>query len=130
MTVAKPNGPDVVVADIDLEMGVDPVDQRADSRDEPASSLVGTLTYRNQTLAVRISDLSMGGVGVTTSTGLAIGEDCQLVIQLSVCGSDYELQIRSRVSHCEPLNSRTYHAGLQFIDMSQSTRDTLKLLVR
>jgi len=130
MTVAKPNGPDVVVADIDLELGAEPMEKRADSREEPASSLVGTLTYRNQTLPVRISDLSMGGVGVTTDTGLATGEDCELVIQLSVCGSDYELQIRSRICHCEPLNSRSWHAGLQFIDMSQSTRDTLKLLVR
>lgn len=130
MTGIKPNGLDEIVADIDLQLETEAVEKRADPREEPSSSLVGTLTYRNQTLPVRISDLSMGGVSVTTDTGLPIGEDCELVIQLSVCGSDYELQIRSRICHSEPLTSRSYHAGLQFIDMNQSTRDTLKLLVR
>ena len=57
-------------------------------------------------------------------------EECKFTIQLSVCGSDYELTMKCRVRHCDTISSRTYEAGLQFIDMPQSTRDTLLLLVR
>lgn len=130
MNASNPHGPDEVVTEIELELEREPAERRMVARDEPSSSLTGTLEYRGSKTPVRIDDLSLGGVGVTAQTALRIGEECQLVIQLSVCGSDYELQIRSRIRHCEPLTSRAYHAGLQFIDMSQSTRDTLKLLIR
>ena len=104
-------------------------EQRQAERQE-ASSLVGTIEYRDRKVTVRIDDLSVGGVGVSLDSRLPLNEECKLTIQLSVCGSDYELTMKSRVRHCDALNSRTYHAGLQFIDMDQATRDTLTLLVR
>ena len=123
--------PDAVDAD-EFDIELDRVDegQRASTRQQPSSSLLGTVEYRNNKVAVRIDDLSIGGVGVMTQARLPIGEDCRLVIQLSVCGSDYELEMKSRVRHCEPLTSKTFHAGLQFIEMSQATRDTLTLLIK
>ena len=84
----------------------------------------------NTDVAHRRGNAISRGVGVTTTTRLPIGDDCRLLIQLSVCGSDYELEIKSRIRHCEPLNSKSFHGGLQFVDMSESTRETLKLLIK
>jgi PilZ domain len=105
-------------------------DQRGTDRREPSSSLVGTVEYRDKKVSVRIDDLSIKGVGVSMDSRLPLNEECKLTIQLSVCGSDYELTMKSRVRHCDAVNNKTYEAGLQFIDMSQSTRDTLLLLIR
>jgi hypothetical protein len=105
-------------------------DQRAAERQQTASSLVGTVEWRDKTAPVRIHDLSLTGVGIGTESRLPLNEDCTLKIQLSVCGSDYELTIKCRVRHCDAENNKTYNAGLQFIDMTQGTRDTLALLIR
>jgi PilZ domain len=105
-------------------------DQRSSGRQQTSSSLVGTIEFRSETIAVRIDDLSVGGVGVSMPTNLPLRAECKLTIQLAVCGSDYELTMKCRVSHCDALNSKTYEAGLQFIDMDPGTRDTLLLLVR
>jgi hypothetical protein len=115
--------------EIDLAQGGQ--EQRASGRrPTTGSSLVGTLEYRTNKIEVRIEDLSLKGVGVTTAMRIPDGEECRLTLTLSACGSDYELMIKSRVRYCDVLNSRAYHAGLMFVDMSPQTRDTLKLLIR
>jgi c-di-GMP-binding flagellar brake protein YcgR len=103
-------------------------EQRTAGRQQTSSSLAGTVDCRNQRHSVRIDDLSINGVGVTLDSRLPLNEECQLTIQLVVCGMDYELAMKCRVRHCEAVNSRSYHCGLQFIDMTQGTRDTLLLL--
>jgi c-di-GMP-binding flagellar brake protein YcgR len=105
-------------------------EQRGTERQQSSSSLAGTVEFRDKKIAVRIDDLSVTGVGVSMDSRLPLNEECKLTIQLSVCGSDYELTMKSRVRHCDKVNNKTYEAGLQFIDMAQSTRDTLLLLVR
>ena len=105
-------------------------DLRQEPRQSTSSSLLGTVAFRDKTIAVRIDDLSVGGAGISMDSRLPEHEECQLTIQLSVCGSDYELTMKSRVRHCDKVNNKTYEAGLQFIDMTPGTRDTLLLLVR
>jgi c-di-GMP-binding flagellar brake protein YcgR len=105
-------------------------DQREAERQETAASLIGTVEFRTEVIPVRIDDLSIGGVGVSMDTRLPEHQECKLTIQLSVCGSDYELSMKCRVRHCDPVNNKTYEAGLQFIDMTPGTRDTLLLLIR
>ena len=133
MNAVKPNDSNDTEIEIDLtgeiEMKSDE-QRRAERQPTSSSSLHGTVAYRDKKVAVRIDDLSVKGVGVTMDSRLPLNEECMLTIQLSVCGSDYELSMKSRVRHCDPINSKTYHAGLQFIDMSQGTRDTLLLLIR
>ncbi len=114
--------------DLTGEIEAPPTDQRAADRQQTSSSLVGTVDCRNQQHAVRIDDLSINGVGVTLANRLPLNDDCQLTIQLTVCGMVYELTMKCRVRYCDALNSRSYHAGLHFIDMTQGTRDTLLLL--
>jgi c-di-GMP-binding flagellar brake protein YcgR len=115
--------------DLTGEIEALPNEQRSMSRQQASSSLQGTVECRNQQHAVRIDDLSVTGVGVTMENRLPLNEECQLTIQLAVCGMEYELSMKCRVRHCDALNSRSYHAGLQFIDMTQGTRDTLILLI-
>ena len=107
-----------------------PSEQRGEERQETSSSLAGSVEFRDKKIAVRIDDLSVGGVGVSMDSRLPLNEECKLTIQLSVCGSDYELEMKCRVRHCDAVNNKTYEAGLQFIDMTQGTRDTLLLLIR
>ena len=132
MSAAKPQESNDTEIEIDLsgeiEMNAD--EQRRAERQSAASSMHGTVAYRDKTVAVRIDDLSVKGVGVSMEQRLPLNEECTLTITLSVCGSDYELAMKSRVRHCDAINNKTYHAGLQFIDMSQGTRDTLLLLIR
>lgn len=115
--------------DLTGEIEMDPANKRATDRQQASSSLAGTVDCRNVQHAVRIDDLSIKGVGVTLESRLPLNEECQLTIQLAVCGMDYELTMKCRVRHCDAINSKTYHAGLQFIDMTQGTRDTLLLLI-
>jgi c-di-GMP-binding flagellar brake protein YcgR len=105
-------------------------EQREAERQETAASLIGTVEFRTEVIPVRIDDLSIGGVGVSMDTRLPEHQECKLTIQLSVCGSDYELSMKCRVRHCDAVNNKTYEAGLQFIDMTPGTRDTLLLLIR
>lgn len=119
--------------EIDLtgETEVKPSDQRNMERAQTSSSsLHGSVEFRDKKVAVRIDDLSVGGAGISGDTRLPLNEECKLTIQLSVCGSDYELTMKCRVRHSDKVNNKTYEAGLQFIDMPQSTRDTLLLLIR
>lgn len=112
----------------DTELGL--TDQRQAERQDTSSSLLGSIEYRDKKLAVRVNDLSPTGVGINTESRLPLNEECMLTLHLSVCGSDYELKMKCRVRHCDAENNKTYVAGLQFIDMTQSTRDTLMLLIR
>lgn len=132
MSAAKPQESNDAEIEIDLtgEVAMDADEQRRAERQSTANSLQGTVAYRDKTVAVRIDDLSVKGVGVSMEQRLPLNEECTLTIALSVCGSDYELTMKSRVRHCDAINNKTYHAGLQFIDMSQGTRDTLLLLIR
>ena len=121
--------------EIDLtgETEMKPSDQRNMDRaktSSSSSSLHGSIEFRDKKVAVRIDDLSVGGAGVSGDTRLPLNEECKMTIQLSVCGSDYELTMKCRVRHSDKVNNKTYEAGLQFIDMPQSTRDTLLLLIR
>jgi hypothetical protein len=104
-------------------------DQRAVSRNQTSSSVTGIVECRDQRHFVRINDLSIQGVGVTLDSRLPPNAECRLTLQLAVCGMDYELSMKCRVRHCDAIDSRSYHCGLQFIDMSQGTRDTLLLLI-
>jgi hypothetical protein len=118
--------------DLTGEIDMNPTDQRSSDRQQTStksSSLNGTVECRNNTITVRIDDLSIKGVGVTMNSRLPLNEECKLSIQLAVCGSEYELTMKCRVRHCDAINSKTYHSGLQFIDMTQGTRDTLLLLI-
>ena len=112
------------------ENELQPTEQRGDERQATSSSLAGSVEFRDKKISVRIDDLSSGGVGISMDSRLPLNEECKLTIQLSVCGSDYELEMKCRVRHCDPINNKTYEAGLQFIDMTQGTRDTLLLLIR
>ena len=105
-------------------------DQRQTPRQTASSSLQGMVECRDRKIAVRIDDLSVAGAGISMDSRLPENEECKLTIQLTVCGSDYELTMKSRVRHCDKVNNKTYEAGLQFIDMTPGTRDTLLLLVR
>ena len=107
-----------------------PSEQRQADRAPTSSSLVGTVECRDRKVAVRIDDLSMGGVGISMDSRLPEHEECKLTLQLTVCGSDYELTMKCRIRHCDKISNTTYEAGLQFIEMTQGTRDTLLLLVR
>lgn len=131
MSAAKqPDSPD---AEFELDLTGESKllsEQRDAERQQTAASLIGTVEFRTEVIPVRIDDLSMGGVGVSMDTRLPEHQECKLTIQLSVCGSDYELTMKCRVRHCDAVNSKTYEAGLQFIDMTQGTRDTLLLLIR
>jgi c-di-GMP-binding flagellar brake protein YcgR len=115
--------------DLTSESELEP-EKRSSERQQTSSSLAGTIEFRTETFAVRIDDLSVGGAGVSMPTNLPLRSECKLTIQLSVCGSDYELSMKCRVTHCDAINSKSYEAGLQFIEMAQGTRDTLLLLVR
>ncbi|HEY8540559.1 MAG TPA: PilZ domain-containing protein [Steroidobacteraceae bacterium] len=130
--MSSPNSTDPfeVEVEIDLtgEAAVETPEQRRSSRHETASSLIGTVEFRDKRLSVRITDLSLSGAGITLDSRLPFNQECKLTIRLSVCGSDYELTMQCRVRYCDAVNSTTYHAGLQFVDMPQSTRDTLSLL--
>jgi hypothetical protein len=113
--------------EIDLD-GVKAKDNlRASARQQ--TSLVGTVDFGKGKMPVRIDDLSTEGVGVNTSMRLPEGHDLKLTIQLSVCGSDYELEIKSRVRYSNAIPGNSYESGLRFIEMSPQTRDTLILLV-
>jgi hypothetical protein len=107
-----------------------PKEQRSAERQEPDSSLIGKILFRDKEARVRIDDLSINGAGVTLESRLPLNEECTLFIQLAVCGSEYELTMKCRVRHCDAATSRTYQAGLQFTQMPESTRDILKLLIR
>jgi hypothetical protein len=124
-TQPDPAGDDEFEIDLDGVKSKD--NQRASTRQE--TSLVGTVDFGKGKMPVRIDDLSTEGVGVTTSTRLPEGHDLKLAIKLSVCGSDYELEIKSRVRYSNAIPGNSYESGLRFIDMSQQTRDTLTLLV-
>mgnify|MGYP001110229099 CR=1 FL=1 len=130
--MSSPNSPDPFEVEVEIDLTGETLlqteEQRRAVRHETASSLIGTVEFRDKRLPVRINDLSLSGAGVTLDSRLPFNQECKLTIQLSVCGSDYELAIQCRVRHCDAVNSKTYHAGLQFIDMPQSTRDTLSLL--
>lgn len=115
--------------DLTGEIDTGSIDKRATDRQQASSSLTGTVECRDQRHTVRIDDLSIQGVGVTLENRLPLTEECRLTIQLAVCGMDYELTMKCRVRHCDAINSRSHHAGLQFIDMTQGTRDTLLLLI-
>jgi hypothetical protein len=132
MSVAKQSDSFDGEFDVDLtgEIEMKPADQRGADRQETSSSLVGSVEFRDKKISVRIDDLSIKGVGVSMDSRLPLNEECKLTIQLSVCGSDYELEMKCRVRHCDAVNNKTYEAGLQFIDMTQGTRDTLLLLIR
>jgi len=116
--------------DLTGETELKPSDQRSMERASTSSSLHGSVEFRDKKVAVRIDDLSVGGAGVSGDTRLPLNEECRLTIQLSVCGSDYELTMKCRVRHSDKVNNKTYEAGLQFIDMTPGTRDTLLLLIR
>ena len=116
--------------DLTGETELKPSDQRSMERASTSSSLHGSIEFRDKKVAVRIDDLSVGGAGVSGDTRLPLNEECRLTIQLSVCGSDYELAMKCRVRHSDKVNNKTYEAGLQFIDMTPGTRDTLLLLIR
>jgi hypothetical protein len=132
MSSDKPTIADDEEFEIELTEGADlgVNDQRKTDRQETSSSLAGTVECRDKKIAVRINDLSLTGVGINLESRLPLNEECTLTIQLSVCGSEYELTMKCRVRHCDAENNKTYHAGLQFIDMTQGTRDTLALLIR
>ena len=135
MNAAKPNdsmdGDTEIEVDLTGEIDMRASEQREAPREQTSSSsMFGTVEYRDKKVAVRIDDLSIGGVGVSMDSRLPEHEECKLTITLSVCGSDYELTMKCRTRHCDKVNSKTYEAGLQFIDMPQSTRDTLLLLIR
>jgi hypothetical protein len=126
------NSPDPFEVEVEIDLTgetlVEIAEQRQSPRHETASSLIGTVEFRDKRLPVRITDLSLSGAGVTLDSRLPFNQDCKLTIQLSVCGSDYELTMQCRVRYCDAVTNTTYQAGLQFIDMPQSTRDTLALL--
>jgi hypothetical protein len=131
MSAAKQ--PDVPDAEFELDLTgeVEQLsDKRQSERQQTAASLIGTVEFRTEVIPVRIDDLSMTGVGISMDTRIPEHQECKLTIQLSVCGSDYELSMKCRVRHCDAVNSKTYEAGLQFIDMTSGTRDTLLLLIR
>lgn len=118
--------------EIDLTEGGElqrPEQRKTERQDTSASSMTGTVEFRDKRLPVRIEDLSLGGVGIALASRMPLNEECTLCIQLSVCGSDYELTMRCRVRHCESVGRSGYQAGLRFIQMSDATRDTLKLLL-
>jgi hypothetical protein len=130
--MSSPKQPFEEEFEIDLTDDAAPAapDQRKELRQETSSSLRGTVEYRDKALAVRIIDLSLQGAGINADSRLPLNEECVLTLHMTVCGADYELKMKSRVRHCDAENNKTYSAGLQFIDMSPGTRDTLALLIR
>jgi c-di-GMP-binding flagellar brake protein YcgR len=131
MSAAKQPDSSLTEFEIDLTGEAEQLsDQRHADRQETSASLIGTVEFRTEVIPVRIDDLSIGGVGISMDTRIPEHQECKLTIHLSVCGSDYELSMKCRVRHCDAVNNKTYEAGLQFIDMTQGTRDTLLLLIR
>lgn len=132
MSSAKP--PIASDEEFEFELGDDTdlglTDQRKAERQDTSSSLAGSVEYRDKKLTVRVNDLSPTGAGISMESRLPLNEECMLTLHMSVCGSDYELKMKCRVRHCDAENNKTYQAGLQFIDMAQSTRETLLLLIR
>jgi hypothetical protein len=127
MTTSPNSADDDSEFEIDLDGVKDKDNMRASSRQE--TSLKGVVDFGKGKMPVRIDDLSVEGAGVTTATRLPEGQDLKLTIQLSVCGSDYELEIKSRVRYSNSIPGGSYESGLRFFEMSPQTRDTLTLLV-
>lgn len=130
MSSDKPTFEEEFEIDLTDDAILAPVDQRNEQRQDTSSSLLGAVAYRDKHVSVRIHDLSLTGAGIRLESRLPLNEECMLTLQLTVCGSDYELEMKCRVRHCDAENNKTYLAGLQFIDMSPGTRETLALLIR
>jgi c-di-GMP-binding flagellar brake protein YcgR len=74
---------------------------------------------------VRSVDLSGSGIGVTSITELTPGQQCNVSIDMSVCGSDFKLEMKGRVCYSRKSPAGGYRSGLQFVQMTQETRAAL-----
>jgi PilZ domain len=74
-------------------------------------------------------DLSRRGIGLLTSVKLEHGQDCKLLIDLSVCGTPMALRLIGRVCYCAP-SGDNFRVGLQFVQMDDDTARLLTDLLK
>jgi c-di-GMP-binding flagellar brake protein YcgR len=71
----------------------------------------------NTTLDGQAVDLSRTGIGLSSPRMLQPGQECKLLVDLSACGEEIELNIGGRVCYCREQAAGKYRAGLHFVGL-------------
>ena len=88
-----------------------------DRRRSPRVAILGKLHGHNVTLdlAVTVTEISLGGMGIQTTVPFPIGAVHLFRLTL---GDDSVVDVEGRVAHCQrmPGDEERYLSGIQFLD--------------
>jgi len=82
-----------------------------------------------RSLTAQSVDISRSGIGLFSQQVLPVGEECTVHVDLSVCGTEFELKIVGKVCYCHTHASGQFRAGLQFVRMPAETAALMKSLI-
>ena len=82
------------------------------------------------TLVGQTADISRDGIGFFSPTGLEVGKDCTLTIDINACGAAAELRFVGRVCHCSKVAEDRFRVGMKFIRMDEQTAAVLCAAMR
>jgi hypothetical protein len=91
----------------------------------PATVLFGD----GRSLTAQSVDISRSGMGLFSQHVLPVGEECTVQVDLSACGTDFELKIVGKVCYCRTHASGQFRAGLQFVRMPAETAALMRSLM-
>jgi len=82
-----------------------------------------------RSLAAQSVDISRSGIGLFSQQVLPVGEECTVHVDMSACGTEFELKIVGKVCYCHTHASGQFRAGLQFVRMPAETVALVKSLI-
>ncbi len=113
----------------EVEIDVDVAQSNRRRATRISLALAGKVEIEGTVVEVRSVDLSDSGIGVTSMAELRPGQQCKVSIDMSVCGSDFKLEMNGRVCYCRKSSMDGFRSGLQFVQMTQETRTALNSLL-
>lgn len=108
---------------------------KLDSERRVASRKVVSMVAKVQlpdgiTLDGQSADISQTGIGLLSPRMLQADDECNLTIDLSVCGMDMQLRLAGRVCYCYPHGEGKFRAGMRFVSMDANSAQLLSQLLR
>lgn len=115
----------------EIEIEFDPAKENRRTAARTSITLMGTVKMSTgKVINVRSVDVSSTGIGLLSVLKLEPGEECTAYIDLSVCGTEFQVEVTGRVVYCRALPLGGYRAGLQFIQMTGEARSVLDGLLK
>lgn len=78
--------------------------------------------------AIRITDISRGGIGLVAQTELQAGDTCAIAFDATVDDEARRINVWAKVAYCLPLAGAAFRIGVHFRDYDTHSRTHIEQL--